>query len=197
CRFAPCPLATPPEPLNYTLTMAQIIIDIRGLEDVKALLADLKGRAVDLSAPLKSFGVHMVRSVQKNFEAGGRPVQWIPSRRARRRGGKTLIDTARLMRSVVSRVLNPSTLAVGTSVIYARVHQFGVDRTVTVPDTVRIVRQAFGRPISPRQVLFKSHRRRMRIPARPFLVFQEEDLQILRKILVSHLTKRGGGEGVA
>lgn len=176
--------------------MAQIVVDIRGLDGVRGLLSRIAEAASDPGRPLKAFGVHMVRSVQRNFDQGGRPVRWIPSRRAVRQGGKTLVDKARLVGSIVSRLVDRFTVAVGTSVRYAGVHQFGFTGQQTVPDTVRVVRQAFGKPITPRRVLFKAHRRMMRIPARPFLVVQEEDRQILVQMLQEHLdrvTRRSGG----
>lgn len=175
--------------------MVQIRQEIRHLAEIEAVLDRLAARAADLRRPLKSWGVHMVRSVTRTFEAGGRPVQWIPSRRALRTGGRTLILTERLMRSIVSRLTSPTSVAVGTNVRYARVHQLGIDRTVAVPDTVRVVRQAFGRPIPPRQVLFKAHRRVMRIPARPFLVVRDEDVTILRDTLTEHLARLEGSGG--
>jgi phage virion morphogenesis protein len=69
----------------------------------------------------KDFGERMLFSIEENFRKGGRPVGWIPSKKAK---GRTLIDTARLKNSITYRAA-PDSLTVGTNVIYARIHQLG------------------------------------------------------------------------
>lgn len=59
--------------------------------------------------------------------------------------------------------------SVGTNVEYARIHEFGLTGTVQVKEHLRTVTQAFGRPISPRQVTVRSHPMNMRMPERSFL----------------------------
>lgn len=70
-------------------------------------------------------GEMLVRSVQKNFQAGGRPDRWVGRKSpAKTPGSKLLIDTGRLVNSITSRHTN-SYAEVGTNVVYGATHQFG------------------------------------------------------------------------
>ena len=78
-------------------------------------------------------GEVLLRSIRRNFADGGRPGKWPPSRRGAagnskrrkgKRGGKTLIDTGRLLNSITYRATSRF-VDVGTNVIYAATHQFG------------------------------------------------------------------------
>lgn len=79
-------------------------------------------------------------------------------------GKRILTDTGRLRRSIVGRV-EGDRLVIGTNLIYARIHQEG---GVITPKRARflVFRDASGKPI---------FARRVRIPARPFLVIKPED----------------------
>lgn len=57
----------------------------------------------------------------------------------------------------------------GSKVEYAGVPEKGFRGTVQVPQHTRTQTQAFGQPIDPVQVQVSAHRRRMDIPARPYL----------------------------
>ncbi len=82
----------------------QLRITPRNVEQVSAELRDLARRVEDIRPVLAEFGIHMIRSVEQTFQAGGRPTAWPPSIRAMTRGGKTLIKTARLKNSIVAAV---------------------------------------------------------------------------------------------
>lgn len=163
------------------------------IKDLQARAA-LKQAARHLSKPekaLKECGLVLLRSVAKNFKAGGRPMRWHPSKRALAEGGKTLLDTARLKNSMTMRVLG-KVLTVGTNVKYARIHQLGgkLDKNVTVRQHYRNITKAFGRPIEGRKVLIKQHSRQqdMYIPARPFLMIQPGDMRIMKRIVAEYVT---------
>jgi len=163
-------------------------INQRNIEEVSRDLKALVRRVSDLRPVLAEFGVHMVRSVEQTFQAGGRPAPWPPSIRALRQGGKTLIKTARLKNSIVASVTGPRTLRLGTNVAYAAVHQLGFAGNMTVPEHIRRVTRAFGRRLkTPTYATVQQHQRLVRIPARPFLVAQPEDLEILRGMLERHI----------
>lgn len=149
------------------------------------------------------------RSVALNFRSSGRPVKWDPSGRTRatrvssrdkkKRTGKTLINTGTLMRSIHD-VMNGQKIEIGTNVSYARIHQFGgsIDKNVSVKAHTRIINQAFGRKLqNPLRVSVSSHSRdmRLRIPARPFLMYQKEDLSnienIMKQIIEINLKNKG------
>lgn len=143
----------------------------------------------DLRPALKSIGEHMLRSVDRNFAAEGRPMKWRPWSMATiesRRGGrgktytkkgqlraatsrmltasKILTMSSRLRRSVTYQV-QPESVLVGTNVIYAAIHQFGGE---------------CGRG------------KMVRMPARPYLMVQDEDWDAIADIVYSHVLQDMG-----
>jgi len=166
--------------------MLKLKYTIKDMEARRALdrLAD---RMSEPQQALKECGLVLLRSIAKTFKQGGRPVRWKSSGRSRRRGGKTLIHTARLMRSITMQVQG-NTLSVGTNVKYAAVQHLGIDKNVHIKEHWRYMRKAFGREIPGRRVLIPAHERRMTIPARPFLVIQDQDWRVFDRILGDHLT---------
>lgn len=157
----------------------------------KAVLKQAAGRLEKPERALNEMGLVLLRSISKTFEAGGRPVRWKPSARSRAGGGKTLIQTARLMRSITMTVLG-RILSVGTNVKYAAIHHLGgaIRKNATVKEHFRTITRAFGKPIDGRRVLVKSHQRNMNItmPARPFLVVQDADFRVFERIARDYVT---------
>jgi len=143
-------------------------VDIKvEIEDqgVKALLAGLQERCENPTPAMKEIGEIVRSSIIKNFEQSGRPNKWQPLAAAtikKKRGGagKTLIDSARLMNSITTRA-HSNRVEIGTSVIYARIHQLG---------------GIAGRG------------RKVEIPARPYLMVQDEDWSPIREVLSRYLT---------
>ncbi len=167
------------------------------VEAVKRRLAGMADRANDLTPIMRQLGERMMTSVKKNFDQGGRPTPWEPlasgtvisaevwkgfSRswkarmlkmgyrrvQGRKRMGGPLVLTGNLRASIDYRA-EPRDL-----VLVARpdpgvkgpVHQWGV------PDTAH---GGTGR------LAGRGHN--VRIPARPYLVFQPEDLAYARDLL--------------
>lgn len=154
------------------------------VDDVEARLAlqRLALRARDLTPVMTVVGQTIRTSVVKNFEAGGRP-RWprtkslsvylsrkiagkdVTSTRGRRnllraqQGKQTLVDTARLMKSISVKAGRDS-VAVGTNVIYGPIHQLGG-------------KAGRGKKVT--------------IPARPYLAVQPEDWTEIGRLLVRHL----------
>lgn len=147
-------------------------------------LRGMEERGENLSGVLRSFGAYMEGSIQKNFDAGGRPVKWAPLAagtkliwlkrrktwrtqkgnlskigRAAASGRIPLTDTARLRRSIRATVLANGVM-LGTNLIYAAIHQFGGQA-------------GRGKKVS--------------IPARPYLLFQDEDVQYFGRLLNGYL----------
>lgn len=85
---------------------------------------------------------------------------------------KILIETGRLRDSMTYWIPRLRVLEVGTNVVYAAARQFGVSQDVTVPAHRRQVR---------------AHTRRMRLPARPFVVIQREDIRAIELILAKFI----------
>lgn len=143
----------------------------------------------DLSQPGEAIALALEESVRKNFEDGGRPDKWPVSKRAAGDRGQTLRDTDRLYNSIASEFDQAAGgVRVGTSVEYAAAHHFGVDKKVEqqVDAHLRRITQAFGRELKfPVWVNVGEHGRTIhqRIPARPFMLMQEEDWATVQEII--------------
>lgn len=122
---------------------------------------------VDLSPAFIEIEVIVLTSVDLNFSSGGRygndnlcgggDQQWDPSRRALAQGGQTLIDTGQLVASILVRVVktkNGFQIRAGSNKTYAAVHQLG---GTTENGLV--------------------------VPARPYIVLQNEDLEEIMTII--------------
>ena len=67
---------------------------------------------------------------------------------------------------------------VGTNVSYANAHEYGVNKTVSVKEHLRMITMAWGKPIkNPRRVEVRAHSMRMNLPARSFLRFSLDEMQ--------------------
>lgn len=127
-------------------------------------------------------------SIIRNFEVGGRPDKWKPSGRSsethkssydnRSRSGKTLVDTGTLRNSIQVKIQG-SKLVAGTPVVYAKIHDQGgrINKTASVRSHTRRITQAFGHPISAKNITVSAHTRKMNIniPKREFLKVQPDD----------------------
>jgi len=167
----------------------QIDVEIKDRE-IKRLFTRLKKNATDLRPAFREIGEIVRSSVIRNFQEGGRPDKWEPTKidsiygayrgRGKKKrkvytlkgsltkgyarykaGKKTLIDKARLQNSITARAQSDR-VVVGTNVIYARIHQLGGEA---------------GR------------NRKVKIPARPYLLVQEEDWTPIRDCLRGFLMK--------
>ena len=145
---------------------------LQGLEQVLRRVGQLATDTRPGERPLKAAGAYMLGSIEKNFRAQGRPVKWTPlspqtlARRRKGRGkgkGQILIDTARLKNSMSSRLVSVPGVEIGTNVQYA-------------------LRQHFGYPGG-------TGRGHSKTPARPFLLFQDEDITELGEIFKRHVRR--------
>ena len=146
----------------------QIVSQIKDAQ-VKALMAKLIANASRTEPAMRKIEGLMLDSVEENFESEGRPMDWISwadaTRDAREeRGtasGKILDEhgASGLKGSINGRHDNTSVI-VGTNKVYGRIHQQG------------------GQAGKDKKV---------KIPARPFLVFQDADILESRAILTRHL----------
>ncbi len=142
---------------------------IQGLETVLKRVSKLATDARHVEKPMKAAGTYMLGSIEKNFKASGRPNRWqalsagtIARRRNKKKSSiKILIDTARLKNSHQFKLVSAG-LQIGTNVVYAPRHQFGYEG-------------GGGRGHS-------------ETPARPFLMFQEEDIREIGEIFTRHVS---------
>lgn len=157
-------------------------------KEVRDLFKRLKKQGEDFTPVMKVIGEILRTSAVKNFEAGGRP-KWEPlslatlfsgrkgkftTKKGRFKKGveekfrnrRVLIKSSRLMSSINSKASKDRT-ETGTNAIYAAIHQFGGDA---------------GRG------------RKVKIPARPFLMVQDEDMTEIRQSITAHImaAEKGG-----
>lgn len=146
--------------------------DIQGLGRLLTRVRKLATDTRHVERPLKAAGAHVVGSVEKNFQAQGRPKKWTPlatsTLRSRRKGrgrgsARILIDTAKMKNQVAFRV-----------------HTKGVEIGL---NAVQAARQHFGYPGG-------TGRGRSKTPARPFLMLQQpEDTIAIGKIFERHIAR--------
>jgi len=143
-----------------------------GLQGVEAVLKRVYKLSTDIrhvEKPMKAAGVYMLGSIEKNFKAGGRPDKWqalAESTLARRKAGKgkggvkILVDTAALKNSMAMK-LTTAGVEVGTNKVQAK-------------------RMHFGYPGG-------TGRGHAKTPARPYMMFQDEDHDAIAQIMSRHL----------
>ncbi len=160
-------------------------VEVSGADEVSAALGRVAAQAGAARGLYDNIGLSLVTSTQHRFETGTAPggSPWPPSIRAMLQGGKTLIDSARLMQSMTFEASDAG-VAVGTNVLYAAIHQQGgTIRPVSKPKlTFRIGKQW----ISALEVT---------IPARPFLGLDDDDAREIEALADDWLLgPRGAGD---
>jgi phage virion morphogenesis protein len=170
----------------------QIDVEIKD-KKVQRLFTRLQRNVKDLRPAFRAIGEIVRSSVIRNFQEGGRPEKWEPTRirsiyqaytRKKTKSGanrkaytirgrltkafdryssgrKTLIDTARLQNSITARA-ETNRVVVGTDLVYARIHQLGG---------------------------MAGRNRKVKIPARPYLLVQDEDWAPIGQCLRGFLMK--------
>jgi len=105
--------------------MVRLTVDVDNAHAGEALSA-LSARLTDLTPVMEAIAVRLEASTAGRFETATGPdgKAWKKSIRAKKESGLTLTDTARLRRSITTRV-TPHSAEVGTNVEYAAIHQFG------------------------------------------------------------------------
>lgn len=167
------------------------------IPEVKRLIDNAIG--VIKTNALKALEIEAVRSIQKNFEAGGRP-KWISSKKkGKLKGTKTLRVSGALSEVSAVRDDNAGTVTLITSPdarAYARIHQEG--GTINHPGGSRARRKKRDG----KSVFAKKNRDTGRankvdvsfskpykiiIPPRPYLVIPKEDHQGIINAVVSRI----------
>lgn len=151
-------------------------------------LTGITGRGQNLAPAMRSFGEYMRARTEERFSAERGPdgVPWPASKTAKKQGRKVLTHTHRLRRSITYKAGHTS-LALGTNVVYGRIHQQG--GTILIPGRAQVLhfrkfksgrnkgRTLFSKA-SKAQVGMKVQARGhpVMIPARPYLGFNEADM---------------------
>jgi len=178
---------------------ALISYEIKNDEKVKALLRKAGNKAKDLRVPLKRCGILMLRSIDKNFRAEGRPKRWAPlspmtiaMRRKKGRGAKILQDTGMGKGSITYEVVSDQKVQIGTRRDYMRIHQEGGSIKIPARDIYPVKAKALhwvdpgtGEDVFAMHVHQKE--RTAKIPQRKFLLFQEEDKKNIVRVFNDYL----------
>jgi phage virion morphogenesis protein len=145
--------------------MTGVRLAIDGKSETLGSLGAMLGRIRNQRGMWDNIGASLVVSTQHRFETGTDPEgsPWPQSIRARLGGGKTLIESARLLQSQ-THIASDTGVEVGTNVLYAAVHQLG----------------ATIRPVAAPKLKFKigdrwATKSEVTIPARPFLGISNDD----------------------
>lgn len=142
------------------------------LEELRLDISLLMQKLSDSEPFLNELGQRLVESFKYGFRESKGPNNdaW---KTLTHRDGKPLIDTGRLRRSIGFKLSNDNkSLSVGTNVIYARIHNEGLDQDVQVKPHSRRITMAFGKLLeSPKSVDVKAHTRHVKMPQREFLGF--------------------------
>ena len=181
---------------------AGVRIDVEW-DDAEARVA-LGGAVAALDNPYEMYdeiGQMLASAVLRRFEAETGPdgTKWTPSRRARKTGGQTLTDTARLRQSITHRA-DAAGVEVGSNVVYAAIHQFGGTirkkaRKQTLEfddDTGRLIsRKAAARRKTGliRVVNAQIGAHSVTMPARPFLGISDQDRTSILDIVTRRLAE--------
>ena len=179
--------------------MTGVTLDIE-LKDqaVLRLLEKVRQRLGHMLPAMKIIGEVVRTSVIRNFEVGGRPTRWkelSPVTLAMRKGDKILRRqgfAGGLMGSIHAQAKEDE-VRVGTNKVYAAVHQFGAKKgsfgvfAVNVKEHMRQLKTG-------KQHKVRAHTRKTKlpwgdIPARPFLMVQEEDWGEMQHELTEYLLK--------
>ncbi|GAH37277.1 unnamed protein product [marine sediment metagenome] len=178
---------------------AMISYEIKNDEKVKALLKKAGDKAKNLRVPLKRCGILMLRSIDKNFRAEGRPKRWAPlspmtiaMRRKKGRGAKILQDTGLGRGSITYEVVSNQKVQIGTKRDYMRKHQEGGSIKIPARDIYPVkarvlhwVDPGTGEDVFAMHVHQKE--RMAKIPQRKFLLFQEEDKKNIVRVFNEYL----------
>jgi phage virion morphogenesis protein len=172
-------------------------IRITARENIKTLFGILDRKLGDMSPIMSHVADVLLYSVRKNFDAGGRP-RWESlsesTKTVRKRKGQwpgsILVQIGRLRDSIVT-AHGKDWASVGTNVKYAKTQQFGAARGEFGTQTARI--QQHRRKLkSGKAIPVREHTREVTtpwgdVPARPFLVVQDEDWTEIEDILLGWL----------
>jgi phage gpG-like protein len=152
----------------------------------------------DLAPEMMRFSKFMLDSVRRNFIEGGRPTPW----QALKMGGPSaLFAGGDLVRSITS-ASGDSWAEVSTSGLpYARIHQEGGETHPTITQKSKGFFwwkfKETGLPMWKALALKYAVGEKMtvNIPARPFMMFQEEDIDVAKSELENHIVNFYNAKG--
>lgn len=137
--------------------MNQITVSIDGEDLVAKQFAKASQEARPrIRRVLQALGFALVGKIQKEYLSGQRLHQ-----RTGRLSGSIHEETDDVAGAIVTTV--------GTNVEYARPHEYGFRGPVDIKAHMREIKQAWGKPITPRQVHVRGHQRKVDITEKRFM----------------------------
>jgi phage gpG-like protein len=137
--------------------------------------------ANDLAETMPEVAELMLASVQKNFDVGGRPRSWLPTRA----GNSPLRGATGKLFSSIRASSGSNWAEVGTTggLPYTRIHQFGGH--VKVSDESRKFFWAmFFQTKDPKwKYMAIQKKSKMRIDKRPYMMLQKEDIEQIKEMV--------------
>lgn len=144
----------------------------------------------NVAKALDEAGLWMLQSIQRNFEVGGRPDKWPPTKRPAK-GGRTLIDKGELYESGNYKVAGTEmTVSWGRGLPYAWIQNFG--GTVHPVVSVKMKKFFWFMYLSTEEEFWKWMALKpvgevldITIPARVFMMFQDEDVEHIKALFAN------------
>jgi len=127
----------------------------------------------------------IIESVHQNFEVGGRPDAWPPSKKL---SGQTLVQSGALRDSVQKSAQGPDFVEIeaGAGLPYAKIHQFGGTINHPGSDKLQVFevegKKVFTRGTKPHQIT---------IPVRRYFRIQDEDVEKIAEALGEYFMIQG------
>ena len=191
--------------------MVQATIRFEGQKGLDAALSRLAVLGRSPRPIFKAIANYGESSTRLRFEHQRGPdgATWKPSRRVQKSGGQTLVKSRRLLRSITN-AYGENFAAWGSNVAYARIHQLGgksaAQRTppasacaLTPRQPCAPARQSQAGGVRPRQSQACTHElardwpHKIRMPARPFVGVNREDLWAMGRLTVQTIQAAEGG----
>ena len=191
--------------------MVQATIRFEGQKGLDAALSRLAVLGRSPRPIFKAIANYGESSTRLRFEHQRGPdgATWKPSRRVQKSGGQTLVKSRRLLRSITN-AYGENFAAWGSNVAYARIHQragkSAAQRTppasacaLTPRQPCAPARQSQAGGVRPRQSQACTHElardwpHKIRMPARPFVGVNREDLWAMGRLTVQTIQAAEGG----
>lgn len=143
---------------------------------------------LDLTPAMRDIAGELEDAARARFERGVAPsgVPWKKSRRVEEEGGQTLVDSGDLVNSMTSNwgkdFAEAGPEASGGAARYAAIHQFGGTIRPRRAKALRVGNRFFGS---------------VKIPARPYLGFDEPTERYAVDALLTHIARAFGSGGEA
>jgi phage gpG-like protein len=160
---------------------------------VRRMLQEVERRLDDATPAYRDIGEIVLSSIQRNFEAGGRPKKWEASKRAEEEGGQTLVDKAVLKNSLNVKP-GRTFVKIGTADVRAAVLNFGAEAGSFGTFEVQV--REHVRKMGGKSHTVKAHARKTKlpwgdIPGREFMLVQDEDVDEILATLGDYLDEAG------